>query len=56
MLEKGKEIYRVEETPSWVKRYAVPQVESDADSPFSFPLVDYQDCVGDGEKIGRAHV
>ena len=49
MLEKGKEIYRIEEAPSWVKRYTVPQIEINADSPFSFPLVDYQDCVSDGE-------
>lgn len=49
MLENRHEIYRIEKIPYWVKRYAVPQVESDADSPFSFPLVDYQDYLGDGE-------
>lgn len=49
ILQSEKDIYSIEETPSWVKAYAVPDVESDDDSPFSFPLVDYQDYVGDGE-------
>ena len=49
MLESRQEIYKIKEIPSWVKRYAVPRVERDVDSPFSFPLVDYQDCVGDSE-------
>lgn len=49
MLESRQEIYKIEEIPSWVKRYSVPQIEGDEDSPFSFPLVDYQDYVGGSE-------
>lgn len=49
MLKTGQEIYAIEETPPWVKKYAIPKIEEDSDSPFSFPLVDYQDCINDGE-------
>ena len=49
MLQKGQEIYSIEETPSWVKKYAIPKIDNGTDSPFSFPLVDYQDCINDGE-------
>lgn len=49
MLETRQEIYSIEDTPSWVKEYAIPKVEQPTDSPFSFPLVDYQDCINDDE-------
>ena len=49
MLETRQEIYSIEDTPSWVKEYAIPKVEQHTDSPFSFPLVDYQDCINDEE-------
>ena len=49
MLQKGQEIYSIEEAPSWVKKYAIPKIDNGTDSPFSFPLVDYQDSINDGE-------
>ncbi len=49
-LSLTEALYRIEETPSWVKRYQVPTTETVVDSPFTFPLVDYQDFI-DNEKI-----
>ncbi len=49
MIQTRNEIYSVEKTPSWVKKYAVPSINVDDNSPFSFPLVDCQDYVSEGE-------
>jgi hypothetical protein len=49
MSHKEQEIYSLVETPSWVKKYRIPEVTQDDDSPFNFPLVVYQDCIEDTE-------
>jgi len=49
MLQTGHDIYSIEDTPSWVKTYAVPKTDSPSDSPLRFPLVDYQELIGDSE-------
>ena len=46
-LNKGQEIYSLEDTPSWVKIHSVPDDIPTDDSPFTFPLVDYQEHISD---------
>jgi len=49
MLKTGQAIYSIEKTPEWVKEYPLPEQSSIDDSPFTFPIVDYQELVTENE-------
>ncbi len=42
-------IYAIEANGDWVTKIDVPAIEETGDSPFTYPLVDYQERILDGE-------